>query len=150
VSAPPPAPQAPELAACSAQEALLVFQAVRDDFAASQVFLELGREPAIGSTSGLHALSIGEIKRHLRLADDRLAESLRLIGERFGELRGDPGAALFGFDEANHLYIHEVTHRSIRGLWEELVRVSAQRAAAPATVGFAPPNAEPDGDLRRD
>ena len=154
IPAPPPPPKAPELAACLAEEAMLVFEAIRDDFAAAQVFLELGREAAIGSASHLHALSIGEIKRRLRLTDERLSECFRVIGQHFGELRGDAGAALFGFDTANHVYIHETTHRSIRGLWEGLVQASSRRPSevigAPPTVGFAPPSALPDGDLRAD
>lgn len=133
-----PAPQhAPELAACTPQEALRVFELVRHDFAAAQVFLELGREPTIAGAAALHALAVGEIKRRLRIGDERLTGCFTLINECFLRVRNDPDATLFGFDEANHVYIHETTHRSIRQLWEELLRISAAGETHP--FGFAPP-----------
>jgi hypothetical protein len=137
---------APELAACAPEEAFGVFEAIRNDFAAAQVFLELGREPPIGnSPAGLHALGVADIKRNLRLGDDRLADAFGVIGRSFMQLRGDSAAVLFGFDQANHVYLHEVTHRSIRSLWETLVELqqpetpAAPTTSPPATVGFVPP-----------
>lgn len=156
LAAPHPEPtHAPELAACTAEEALAVFDAIRDDFAAAQVFLELGREPPIGnSPAPLHALSIADIKRNLRLGDDRLADAFGVIGRTFMRLRNDPAAALFGFDQANHIYLHEATHRSIRSLWETLVELQPEMTAAPttgepATVGFVPPRVGPSEDIPR-
>jgi hypothetical protein len=145
VAAPVPV-QSPELAACTPEEALRVFELIRHDFAATQVFLELGREPPIGhSAPALHALGIGELKRHLRLGDDQLANCFQVINRSFMQVRNDPEAALFGFDRANHVYVHEMTYRSIRTLWEELAQLQSHGiAAAPAerseaTFGFVPP-----------
>jgi hypothetical protein len=142
------------LSACTPAEALRVFELIRHDFAATQVFLELGREPPAASNApALHALGIGEIKRHLRLGDDRLADCFSVIKRSCMQVRNDPDAALFGFDRANHVYIHEMTHHSIRSLWEKLVRVSAERAAAPAAAsvpspfGFVPPVVGPTEDI---
>ncbi len=141
LAATPPAPEhSAELAACTPAEALRVFELIKDDFAAAQLFLELGRlVPVGGGSTVLHALSIAEIKRHLRLADDRLLDGFGLINQAFQQVRSDPGAALFGLDQANHVYIHETTYRSIHNLWEELVRLRAPTmVAAPASAG-APP-----------
>ena len=65
-------------------------------------------------------------------------------------LRDDSEASLFGFDQANHVYIHETTHRSIRELWEKLVqmRISgrdgtpARSAPADARVRASVPRTE--------
>lgn len=146
--------QTPELAACTPEEALRVFELIRYDFAAAQVFLELGREPPIGHGDPvLHALNIGDLKRHLRLGDDRLADCLQVINRSFMQVRNDPEAALFGFDQANHVYVHEVTYRSIRRLWEELAQLqSPSKGAAPAgrseaPFGFVPPVVGPSEDV---
>jgi hypothetical protein len=121
-------------------------------FATTQVFLELGRELPISSATPLRALGIGEIKRHLRLGDDRLADCFRVINRSFVQVRNDPEAVLFGFDQANHVYIHETTDRSIRTLWEELVQLSSETLRAPAgggshPLGFVPPVVGPSEDI---
>lgn len=151
----PPGHEA-ELAACTPEEAARIFAAIRDDFAASQVFLELGREPPVAnSPPPLCALGIGEMKRRLGLGDDRLADCFRAVNQAFHEVRNDPAAALFGFDEANHLYLHETTHRSIRSLWEGLVQLRSQEMAAPPApsaappFGFVPPQVGPSEDVAR-
>lgn len=150
---PPPAHSA-ELAACTPEEALQVFEAIRDDYATALVFLELAREaPIVGSSPPLHALSLGDMMRHTRLTDGRLVECFRAINQIFQQIRKDPEAALFGFDEANHVYIDAATHRSIRALWEELVRIRAPATADSATPttsprpGFMPPHVGPSEDI---
>ena len=144
---------APELAACTADEAEAIFELIRADFAATQVLLELGREaPLATGPSGLHALSIAEIKRNLRLPDDRLADCFGAINQAFMRVRNDAEASLFGFDQVSHVYITEATHRSIRALWQKLLH--QQAAASPAatsgpasTFGFAPPRLGPSEDV---
>ena len=143
---------APELTACTAEEAEVLFELLRADFAATQVLLELGREAPLGTgPSGLHALSIAEIKRNLRLPDDRLADCFGAINHAFMRLRNDAEASLFGFDQVNHVYIHETTHRSIMALWQKLLhqQTASPHAAsyAPATFGFAPPRLGPSEDV---
>ena len=148
----PEPPHAPELTACTTEEAEALFELLRADFAATQVLLELGREAPLGTgPSGLHVLSIAEIKRNLRLPDDRLAECFGAINHAFMRLRNDAEASLFGFDQVNHVYIHETTHRSITALWQKLLRQGAadEPAAsyAPPTFGFVPPNVGPSEDV---
>jgi hypothetical protein len=151
-SAPAPA-HSPELSACTPEEAFAIFETIRQDFATAQVFLELGREQSVGHVPALHVFSIGEIKRRLRLGDDRLADCFEAINRSYMQVRNDPETALFGFDQANHVYVHETTHRSIRNLWEELVRLSARpdqapaHADRPAPFRFVPPVVGPSEDI---
>jgi hypothetical protein len=143
-----------ELAACTPQEALRLFELIKEDFAATQVFLELARQSPIGrGTAPLHALSIGEIKHHLRFTDERLVDGFRSLNQAFQQIRHQHEAALFGFDQANHVYVHEVTHRSLGMLWEELVQLRSAEAAdsseptPPPTFGFTPPDVGPSEDI---
>jgi hypothetical protein len=122
----------PTLAACTHDEALQIFEAIRGNFMLAQLFLELAREPGMEPTHpGLHPLRISDILRHTRITDgDRLIEALSAINAMLRRLRNDPDAALFGFDDYGHVYIHEATHRAVRQVWEEITRVMP---LAPAT-----------------
>ena len=108
------------LAACTPEEALQMFQLIKDNFLLSQVFFELAREKAAGRAAPpLHALNIAELLRHTRLSNgDRLADCFTAINQVFQTVRNDPEAALFGFDQYGHVYIHESTHHSVRRAWE--------------------------------
>jgi hypothetical protein len=151
----PPGGHAAELAACSPEEGLQVFELIRTDFAITQIFLELAHEPIGNSNPPLHALGIADIIRHTRLTESRLAECFRTINRVFQQDRNDPEAALFGFDQANHVYIHEATDRSICDLWEEgglvqmqtpVMAASTPPAASPP-LGFTPPHVGPSEDI---
>jgi hypothetical protein len=83
--------------------------------------------------------------RHTRLPDgDRLADCLTAINQVFQRARNDPEAALFGFDQFGHVYIHEETHRSVRTLWEQLF---ATQAGRPAPMGMDLPHLGPSEDV---
>jgi hypothetical protein len=100
-----------ELAACSQEEALGLFELIRGDYLACQVFFELGRgADAAGGAHPLHALSIGDIMRHTRIhSGEHLLRYLTVINEALQQIRHDPDVRLFGFDEAGHCYVHEET-----------------------------------------
>jgi hypothetical protein len=148
-----PPPHSPQLAACTLDEAVQVFELIRHDFATAQVFLELGRETPIGNTGqSVIAVNIGDIMRHTRLGDGRLFECLQTISQIFQQVRNDSGAALFGFDQGSHLYLNEATHQNIRNLWGELVRLRTPASAgdmpvAPPLSGFVPPHLGPSEDI---
>ena len=148
-ASPRPEPaHSPELAACTPEEALGVFELVQSDFATAQVFLEFGREPPLSnSPRPLHAFGIGDFKRKLRLSDDRLADCFGTINHAFMRVRNIPEAVLLGFDQANHVYLHEATHASIRALWERLAGMGREAEPAPirpaAPFGFVPPEMGP-------
>jgi len=148
----PPVP-APALATCTLEEAAGMFELLKGDFAATHVLLELARdEPGSNPAAPLHAVNIGTLMRNTRLDDHRLVSCLRTITHAFQEVRGDPQATLFGFDQANHIYIHEATHRSVQALWQELARLHAPtdaKAVEPVdwSGGFQPRRLGPSDDI---
>jgi hypothetical protein len=144
-ASPRPEPaHSPELAACTPEQALALFELIQADFAAVQVFLEFGREPPLAdSPRPLHAFGIGDFKRKLRLSDHRLADCFGIIGQAFTRVRNDPEAVLLGFDQANHVYIHQATHASIRSVWETLTGMETPTRAAVPPFGFVPPEIGP-------
>ena len=77
------------LAACTPEEALQIFELIKDNFLLSQVFFELARETPAGSAAPpLHALKIGDLLRHTRLSDgDRLADCFTAINQVFQTVR---------------------------------------------------------------
>jgi hypothetical protein len=137
------------LAACTPEEAVQVFEAIKDNFLLSQVFFELAREtPAGRAAPPLHALNIADLLRHTRLSDgDRLADCFTAINQVFQTVRNDPEAALFGFDQYGHVYIHEVTHHSVRRAWEQLFTAGQYAATRPAPLGVTLPHLGPSEDI---
>jgi hypothetical protein len=137
------------LAACTPEEALQMFESIKDNFLLSQVFFELAREmPAGRSAPPLYALNIADLLRHTRLPDgDRLADCFTAINQIFQTIRNDPEAALFGFDQYGHVYIHETTHHSIRGLWEHLFATDQHATSRPAPFGMTLPHVGPSEDI---
>jgi hypothetical protein len=158
VQGPHPEPRQPErmkLAACTAAEALQIFELIGNDAIAARLFFELAREGAIsGSLPGLHALRTADLLHHAGLpGQESLISGLTLIDRAFRQIRGDNAGRLFGFDEAGHVFIHETTQLSIRRLWQELVeaRAIAERQAAgetaPRSDGFIAPRVGPSEDV---
>jgi hypothetical protein len=139
------------LAVCTADEALRLFEMIRGNFAAAQVFLELALAAPVAG-SNLYALETGRILRRARLSEDRLLDRFRMILEVFQQLRQDPAAALLGFDQNNHVFIDAATNHNIRNLWQELVAMRAAMLSAPVpspSSGFiSAPTPPQRGDRR--
>jgi hypothetical protein len=135
------APHGAELSACTPEEAVRVFELIKDNFLLSQVFFELARElPSTGAPSPFHVINIGEMLRHTRIADgDRLADCFTAINRVFQTVRNDEEAALFGFDQFGRVYIHQATHQSIRLVWQQLVAAHAPGPGGTSPTGGAPP-----------
>ena len=127
---------APALAACEAEEALQIFELIKNNFLLSQVFFELTREtPNTRAAPSLHAFSLAEILRHTRLAAaDRLLACFDAIDRAFQTIRNDPEATLFGFDQYGHVYVQR-PHRSIRQAWEQVLAVHSPAEQGPAPGG---------------
>jgi hypothetical protein len=127
------------LASCSFAEAAQVLELIKEDFLLTQVFFELGRDmPGGRAAAPLHALDVGDLLRHTRVPDgDHLADYLTAINRAFQQVRGDPEATLFGFDEQGHVFVHEATFMSVRRLWQQLT------AAPAAAAQFQPPHLGP-------
>lgn len=165
VAAVPPEPaqkHVASLAACTLEEAVRVFELIKNDIATLQVFLELGREPSLDRFERpLHALSVADVIRYTRLDAGQLIASLQAINAAFQHVSGDPEASLFGFDQANHIYLHPATHQSVRTLWEQLVASRPSGMPLPAEIplepgpqpmpqpgpGFLPPRLGPSEDI---
>ena len=146
---PRPSPEhAPELAACEPNEAAQILELIRNDYAATRVFLELGREASLSQAApASHVLSVSQILRYTGLGKDRLIECLMLINGAFQQIRHAPEAVLFGLDQADHLYIHDATHRSIRALWEALMQPRRPEMQEPTLTGFDLPRLGPSVDV---
>ncbi len=126
-----------------------MFELDQRQFPALTGFFRAARETPAGRTAPpLHALNIVDLLRHTRLPDgDRLADCFTAINQIFQTIRNDPEAALFGFDQYGHVYIHETTHHSIRGLWEQLFATDQQAASRPAPLGVTLPHLGPSEDI---
>jgi hypothetical protein len=129
------------LAACMPEEAAQFFEMIKDNFLLSQVFFELARDiPNSRGAAPFHPLSVADILRHTRIGDgDRLVDCFTAINQAFQTIRNDPEAPLFGFDQQGHVFINQMTHDSIRRLWEQLFAAPAPMASGVEPAGFTPP-----------
>jgi hypothetical protein len=135
-------PHRAELAACTPEEALKIFELIQGNFLLSQIFFELARDMpnSGGSAPPFHTLNIGEILRHTRLPDgDRLADCFTALNKVFQQIRNDNDTALFGFDQLGRVYIHQTTHQSIRWVWQQLVAAHAPGPGGSPPAGGPPP-----------
>ncbi len=158
---PTPQEQPMTLAACTAPEALQVFELIANDVIVARLFFELAREHAFATNlPGLHALRMADLLHHVGLPDQNsLVGGLAAIDRAFrqvrgmsgGERGGDRAGSLFGFDDAGHVFVHEATQASIHRVWEELVHARAATEpageAGPRLEGFTPPHVGPSEDV---
>lgn len=143
-------PHSAELAACTSEEALKIFELIRGNFLLSQVFFELARETptAAGSSTPFHTFNVGEILRHTRLSDgERLADCFTSINKAFQSVRGDEEAILFGFDQFGRVYAHNTTHQSVRRVWQQLIAAHAPGPGGSPPFGFVLPQLGPSEDI---
>jgi hypothetical protein len=141
-------PNAHQLAACSLEDALQIFELITGDYLACQVLFELGRGAETnGSADPFYALEIGEILAHTRLgSSEQLLRYFGLINEALQRVRHDPDARMFAFDRNGRCYIHEDTHRSISRLWRDFVAAQVQRLPDAGTADRQD-QAAPSSDL---
>lgn len=126
-----PEPAEPTLAACTPEMIARLLRALGSDTPAGRVLLELGREAVACAGTRVSAVGLAELARRLRLGSaDRLVEAFGEINQAFRQLDGAGEAALFGFDQAGHVYLHQATQHSILHLWDQLMG-----AAPPAPAG---------------
>jgi hypothetical protein len=143
------------LAACSAPQALQVFELIANDVIAARVFFELARESALNTNlPGVHALRVADVLHHVGLpGPDSLMGGLAAIDRAFRQIHGELAGSLFGFDDAGHVYLHETTQASIRRVWEELVQARAMAERQPAVEpvprpeNFVPQHVGPSEDI---
>jgi len=129
------------LAACSPAEAKEIFDRIRGDHLASQVFFELGRASPgpLVRPDHLHRTALVDIARHTRLGNlHHVAAALDMITTAFREVRNDSDAALMAFDGRGAVYVNEVTHHSIARLWQDLVFGQIPHDAGEGAAQFRP------------
>ncbi len=124
-----------ELAACTIDEVVQIFQLISSNFLATQVFFELGRETGLSDERirPFHAVSLAAMQRHMQLDGRLLAECLKIIDHALQKVRNDPKVSLFATDGQGHVFIHEMTSNNLRELREQLLPAHSSEAARRAS-----------------
>jgi hypothetical protein len=118
----PPIESPEHLVACTPQEAMAVYQAIRAMPPVMNVFFELGRKGESVGDDGLQALRLNDMLGHSRLPDmQQLAACLNVIDQAFGEVRNDRTATLYAIDPKGYCVIDGATQRSIVDVWNHIV-----------------------------
>ncbi len=138
------------LTAYTREEALRIFEAIKGDFFAAQVFLEFGREPisVTAAAPSLQGYRLADIMHHSRLSgSEQLGACFDVINRAFQQIRQDGGASLFGFDRRGICYVLPETHQNINEVWRLLA--SAQKEAT-GTASEAGPSSNAAGSRSGD
>jgi len=98
----PAPPEHGTLADCTPEEMAEVLNLISENLLVTRVFFELARDASNGPrVVPYHALNLAEIQRHAQLAEpQQLFGCLGAINEALQRVRGEPEAAMFGFDDA--------------------------------------------------
>ena len=132
----PPQAEAPALAACTLPEAERIFELIDDDPVTTRLFFELAHGAVLHTNQpGLQAMRLADLLHQSGSgAPQAVLGGLAAIDGAFREVHGDGGSSLFGFDEAGHVFIHDVTRASIRRLWDALLQARMPGAVGPAVA----------------
>jgi len=144
---------APQLAACSVEEAAAILSLIQGMLPVVNVFFELGREGISVEGEELTAFRLTDIVRHTRLQTlEQVIACLDTIGAAVQRVRGDSGAAFYGLDNRGHCFISAQTQRSILQVWQQVIatrNLSDSRVEGPRVPsgepGMAPPAIEHSG-----
>ncbi|WP_454854551.1 hypothetical protein [Rhizobium binxianense] len=110
------------LVACTPQEALAIFTAIRSMLPVVNVFFELGRQGESINQRGLEAFLLADMVRHTRLpGTQELGSCLDAIDQVFRQIRKDATATLYTVDPRGYCVIAEETQRSIMMIWNEMI-----------------------------
>ncbi|HLY58729.1 MAG TPA: hypothetical protein VKS60_24410 [Stellaceae bacterium] len=112
--------EADEVDICSYEEAAKIVQLIADDYLATRVLFELGRD--VGHTVHWHAevyaIRTDDLAHGMQVADERrLEHCLAKIEDAFKRVRGNARAKFVVFDRNHRCYIRLGTHWHIRDLW---------------------------------
>lgn len=111
----------PHLVRCSLEEARATLERIQGVLPAVSVFFELGREPAMASIGGVHAIGAAALMRQCRLpTPGQLANCLGAINAALQEVRHEPGATLAALDERGYCLVADASSRTILALWQEI------------------------------
>ncbi len=149
LQAPSTEPNAPQLVACSSEEAVKVLSLIQGMIPVVSVFFELGREGVRTDIEGIEAFRLDDILRHTRLQTlEQVVACLDGINEAVGQVRGDPQATFYALDGRGYCFVADRTRRSIARIWQEMIAtgnspsftLSTGDAAAPSCSIALPPS----------
>ncbi|WP_429925673.1 hypothetical protein ACQY1H_23525 (plasmid) [Agrobacterium vitis] len=125
------------LVACTPQEAMALYMAIRGMLPVVNVFFELGREGESIGQDGIEALRIADILRRARLPGvQQVGACLDVIDQAFRQIRHDANAALYVLDPKGYCVIATETQRCIMEVWNQLITAQQLRMPEPqAGVG---------------
>lgn len=133
----------PHLVACSAEEAGAIFSLIQGMLPVANVFFELGRETGRRLPNGLHAFGLLDVQSHTQLSSpEQVLSCLETINRALRQVCGDTRATLYGRDDRANCFVAELTHQSVRQLWQHLI---SSRGAGEPVRGEAAPHAFPAG-----
>jgi hypothetical protein len=117
------------LAVCSVQEIKMLLRGLSENYAALQVFFQLGcdyRNPATGERRP-YPLRLSDFRRHTDVANiPRLRSIIHDINEQLKNMRGDAEALLCRISSHDVYHVHEVTQYRIYRFWRPLSKVGAK------------------------
>jgi hypothetical protein len=117
------------LAVCSTQEIKMLLRSLSDNYAALQVFFQLGcdyRNPATGERRP-YPLRLADFRRNTDVGNiPRLRSIIHDINEALTELRGDSEAVLCRISSHDVYHVHELTQFRIYRFWLQLSKAEAR------------------------
>ncbi|WP_424138695.1 hypothetical protein [Roseomonas chloroacetimidivorans] len=171
----PPAHVEPtRLVGIGPREARVILSLIEGALPLVAVFFELGRDGGRALPSGLHVFGLFDMTSHARLENPaQVLNCLDIIDRAMAQVSGGAGGTLYGVDDRANCFVAEVTHQSVRQLWQALLvggalspaveptPVSGQRQpaadvlrsaagrmqsdGAPDQLRYAEPSTAPDG-----
>jgi hypothetical protein len=117
------------LAVCSVHEIKMLLRGLSENYAALQVFFQLGcdyRNPVTGERRP-YPLRLSDFRRHTDVGNiPRLRSIIHDINEQLKTMRGDAEALLCRISSHDVYHVHEVTQYRIYRYWRPLSKVEAK------------------------
>lgn len=139
------------LAVCSAREIKILLNSLSENYAALQVFFQLGcdyRNPTTGERKP-YALSLTDFRLHTDVGNiPRLRSIIHDINVSLQQVRGDPNAMLCRIGGHDVYHVHELTQYRIYRFWLPLSKAGTKHAhILPLPPAVKPaPDEHPDDD----
>lgn len=119
------------LAVCSAREIKLLLNSLSENYAALQVFFQLGcdyRNPGTGERRP-YPLRLADFRRHTDVGNiPRLRSIIHDINGALQKLRGDPDAILCRISDHDVYHVHALTQYRIYRFWLPLSKAGTKHA----------------------
>jgi hypothetical protein len=127
------------LVGCQVEQARAIFSLIQRLLPVLGVFFELARDPVVVTPQGVRVLHLDDMMRHCRLqAPEQVVGCLETINEAFRRVSGDSEALITGVDGAGHCLVADVTARSIRVIWQDIIEAHDRSGSEPAQPNAVP------------